>query len=227
MGFTTVIAVVALLIFSVVFVIPVLTNIQDIQDNGFICGVLGLCITPTEDTQRNKDEVVKQEAEADKVLPLSDGKLLCDIKVEVDAQLIDEFGFAKISIDASDPSNYTWYCQFPNQWGFLNNLSGFSLLDIFALESEFIHAEIVLKDKDNPDRKYDANHPDYKEMYRDIRLVQTSGILKTPYNMDQSFYIDNVVHDDYILEIYYGREINNLGAGNPLDETVCKVGTTC
>ena len=64
-------------------------------------------------------------------------------------------------------------------------------------------------------------------MFRDIRLTQTSGIIKTPYNLNQSFVIENIVYDDYILEIYYGRAINDLSAGQPVIDKVCTVGNNC
>ena len=67
MGITGLIAVVAILLFGIVFLIPILTNIQDIQENGLICGVLGLCITDTKDTERFKDEVEKQQKEAENI----------------------------------------------------------------------------------------------------------------------------------------------------------------
>jgi hypothetical protein len=222
MGLTTLIAVIAILIFSIVFVVPILANIDDIANDGLICGVLGICSTPTEETEKFKEEVEKQEQEADKVLPITTGKTMCDLQVFVDAKLVDDFGFLKIKIDESDPSNYQWHCQFPNQWGFLNNMS-FNPMAFF-FESEFIHAEIKLIDKDNKSRWYDANHEDYKEMYREIRLTDTTGFVNTPLNIDQTFYIDNIVHDDYILEIYYGRVINNLDAGEPIIDSVCMVG---
>ena len=97
----------------------------------------------------------------------------------------------------------------------------------WANDDEFIHAEVKLIQMSDESKWIDANHQDYKSMYREIRLTDTSGIIQLPLNMDQSFYIEDVPHDNYILEIYYGREINNLGAGNPLEETVCKVGATC
>ncbi len=229
MGFTTVIAVVALLIFSVVFVIPILTNITDIQDKGLICGALGLCIESVEDSQKYKDEVEKQQTEAELRRPSTDGKVICDLAVSVRADLVEDFGRSPyIKIDTSDARDYQWYCQFPNQWGVLNNLTNGLQKLFWANSDEFIHAELKLIQQSDTSKWFDANDaPDYSSMYREIRLTDTTGIVQLPLNMDQSFYIENIPHDNYILEIYYGREINNLGAGNPLDETVCKVGTTC
>ena len=231
MGFQTLIIGVAFLIFGIIFIVPVLTNIENIADDGLLCGALGVCLPeyiPTEESEKYKEEVRKQETEADLRLPDPYGKQLCNLTVEVDAQLDNTLLdlSPKVIIDTSDPANYQWDCQFPylNTW--IDKLT-LTPLDFVAFENEFIHAEIVLIDKDNPTKKYDANHPDFKSMFRDIRLTQTSGIVKTPYNLDQSFVIENIVYDDYILEIYYGRTINNLNAGEPVIDKVCTVGNNC
>ena len=230
MGFQTLIIGVAFLLFAIIFIVPVLTNIDNIAEDGLLCGAIGIClpeIIPTEETEKFKEEVVKQETEADLRLPSSYGQQLCNLTVEVDAQLEAPFGQSPyVTIDTSDPSNYQWDCQFPylNTW--IDKLT-LTPLDFVAFESEFIHAEIVLIDKDNPTKKYDANHPDFKSMYREIRLTDSSGIVKTPLNLDQSFVIENIVYDDYILEIYYGRTINNLNAGEPVIDKVCTVGNNC
>ena len=230
MGFQTLIIGVAFLIFGIIFIVPVLTNIENIAEDGLLCGALGVCLpeyVPTEESEKFKEEVIKQETEADLRLPTSDGKQLCNLTVSVEAQLEAPFGLSPtVKIDTSDPANYQWDCQFPylNTW--IDKLS-LTPLDFIALESEFIHAEIVLIDKDNPMKKYDANHPDFKSMYREIRLTDSTGIVKTPLNLNQSFVIEDIVYDDYILEIYYGRTINNLSAGQPVIDKVCTVGNNC
>lgn len=228
MGITTLIIAVAFLLFAIIFIVPVLGNLETATEDGLVCAIIPqLCPETTEETEKYKDEVRKQETEADLRLPNSDNKQLCNLTVEVDAQLEAPFGQSPyVTIDTSDPANYQWDCQFPylNTW--IDKLS-LTPLDFIALESEFIHAEIVLIDKDNPTKKYDANHPDFKSMYREIRITDTTGIVKTPLNLDQSFVIENIVYDDYILEIYYGRTINNLNAGEPVIDKVCTVGNNC
>jgi hypothetical protein len=227
LGITGLIGVIALLIFAVIFVVPVLGNIEDISNNGLLCGALGICLNTvaTEDTQKNKDEVVKQEVEAENVKPDETGETLCDLSVKVNADLVDEFGFIKIKIDPADSKVYQWHCQF-------DTLSWLGSVDFtplaFFFESEFIHAEIKLIQKDDTSKWYDANHPDYKSMYREIRLTDTSGFVDLPLNFDQSFYVEDVVHADYTLEIYYGRVINDLNAGEPLKTDLCEAGKqTC
>lgn len=228
MGITTLIIAVAFLLFAIIFIVPVLGNLETATEDGLVCAIIPqLCPETTEETEKYKDEVKKQETEADLRLPNSDNRQLCNLTVEVDAQLEAPFGQSPyVTIDTSDPANYQWDCQFPylNTW--IDKLS-LTPLDFIALESEFIHAEIVLIDKDNPTKKYDANHPDFKSMYREIRITDTTGIVKTPLNLDQSFVIENIVYDDYILEIYYGRTINNLNAGEPVIDKVCTVGNNC
>ena len=245
MGFQTLIIGVAFLIFGIIFIVPVLTNIENIAEDGLLCGALGVCLpeyVPTEETEKYKEEVRKQQTEADLRLPDPYGKQLCNLTVEVEAQvdntLIDLS--PKIIIDTSDPANYQWDCQFPyiNSW--IDKLT-LTPLDFIAFESEFIHAEIVLIDKDNPSKKYDAQNcdlpcdartdnghfPEPSSMYREIRLTDSTGYIKTPLNLNQSFVIEDIVYDDYILEIYYGRTINNLSAGQPVIDKVCTVGNNC
>ena len=229
MGITTLIIAVAFLLFAIIFIVPVLGNLETATEDGLVCAITPqLCVTPTEETEKFIEEKRKQQTEADLRLPDPYGKQLCNLTVEVDAQLDNTLLdlSPKVIIDTSDPANYQWDCQFPylNTW--IDKLS-LTPLDFIALESEFIHAEIVLIDKDNPTKKYDANHPDFKSMYREIRLTDTTGIVKTPLNLDQSFVIENIVYDDYILEIYYGRTINNLNAGEPVIDKVCTVGNNC
>ena len=234
MGFQTLIIGVAFLLFAIIFLVPILGNIENTQKNGIICGIIPqLCPTPTEETERYVEEVEKQEAEADKRLPSTVGKTVCDLTVEVRADLIDNFGKATIFIDKdTNPTDYQWHCEF-RELSFLSNLSNLSFLNnlsslaIFAFENDFIHSEIALIQQSDKSKRYDANHEDYKSMYRDIRLTQNTGVIPTPYRMDQTFYVDNVVHDNYVLEVYYGKEINNLPVGEPYLDKVCKVGVNC
>jgi len=226
MGLTTIIAVVALLIFAIVFVVPVLSNIDDIAENGLLCGALGICLPNTEDTERFKDEVEKQQTEADARLPSTVGKTVCALSVFVEADIIEKDFTIKVFMEENDPANYQWHCQFPNQWGFLNNWTLVNPLAYF-LESEFVKTEIVLISMEDRSKRYDANHEDYDVMQRDTRLVEVSGIVPTPLRFDQTFYIENIVHGDYVLEIHQGRQINSLPIGEPILDKVCKVGATC
>ena len=106
MGLTGLIGVIALLIFAVVFVVPILSNIEDISNDGLICGALGICVTDVEDSEKFKEEVEKQETEAEKVKPVEVGKTVCDLSVKVKADMIDDFGFIKIKIDPTDSKDY-------------------------------------------------------------------------------------------------------------------------
>ena len=243
MGITTLIIAVAFLLFAIIFIVPVLGNLETATEDGLVCAIIPqLCSTPTEETEKFIEEKRKQQTEADLRLPDPYGKQLCNLTVEVDAQIDNTLLdlSPKVIIDTSDPANYQWDCQFPylNTW--IDKLS-LTPLDFLAGENEFIHAEIVLIDKDNPMKKYDAqscdlpcdartdngHFPEPSSMYREIRLTDTTGIVKTPLNLDQSFVIENIVYDDYILEIYYGRTINNLNAGEPVIDKVCTVGNNC
>ena len=229
MGITTLIIAVAFLLFAIIFIVPVLGNLETATEDGLVCAIIPqLCPETTEETERFKDEVRKQETEAEKRFPQSD--LICDLEVRVKADLVQFGGIGSpyVEMNVNDPSDYTWYCQFPNQWGTLNNLiDEINQLAFFAFEDEFIRSQIKLVQKNNPDKWIDGENDDYKSMVRDIRLVQRDGIVNTPYNLDQSFYVENVPYLDYNLEIYYGRTINNLNAGEPVIDKVCTVGNNC
>ena len=229
MGITTLIIAVAFLLFAIIFIVPVLGNLETATEDGLVCAIIPqLCSVPTEETERFKDEIRKQETEAEKRFPQSD--LICDLEVRVKADLVQFGGIGSpyVEMNVNDPSDYTWYCQFPNQWGTLNNLiDEINQLAFFAFEDEFIRSQIKLVQKNNPDKWIDGENDDYKSMVRDIRLVQRDGIVNTPYNLDQSFYVENVPYLDYNLEIYYGRTINNLNAGEPVIDKVCTVGNNC
>ena len=140
MGITTLIIAVAFLLFAIIFIVPVLGNLETATEDGLVCAIIPqLCPETTEETERFKDEVKKQETEADLRLPNSDGKQLCNLTVEVDAQLVNEFGLSPtVKIDTSDPANYQWDCQFPylNTW--IDKLS-LTPLDFIALELSLIH----------------------------------------------------------------------------------------
>lgn len=209
----------------ILFLIPVLVNINDIAEKGLICGVLGICITPTEETERFKEEVDKQEKEAEARLPSTVGKTVCDLSIYLDAELVERDFTIKIDTDESNPSDYQWHCQFQTPLNWLANVDFTPLA--FFLESEFVSVETVLIDMSDTSKRYDANHPEYKEMRRDVRLTQTTGFVETPLNFDQTFYIEDIVHDDYVLEIYYGRPTNDLKAGEPVIDKVCRVGVNC
>lgn len=229
MGITTLIIAVAFLLFAIIFIVPVLGNLETATEDGLVCAIIPqLCPETTEETERFKDEIRKQETEAEKRFPQSD--LICDLEVRVKADLVQFGGIGSpyVEMNVNDPSDYTWYCQFPNQWGTLNNLiDEINQLAFFAFEDEFIRSQIKLVQKNNPDKWIDGENDDYKSMVRDIRLVQRDGIVNTPYNLDQSFYVENVPYLDYNLEIYYGRTINNLNAGEPVIDKVCTVGNNC
>lgn len=225
MGLTGLIGVIALLIFAVVFVVPILANIDDIASKGLICGAMGICIddTPVEETERFKEEIEKQEAEAESRLPSTVGKTVCDLSIFTTADIVEKDFTIKISANESNPADYQWHCQFKNPLAFLGNYQLNNLLAFYAFDDEFVRAQVVLIPKENTGQKYDATHPDYTEMSRDIRLVQKSGFVNTPLNFDQTFYINDIVHDNYFLEIHYGRAINDMPAGDHLEDIVCMV----
>ena len=59
----------AFLIFGIIFIVPVLTNIENIAEDGLLCGALGVCLpeyVPTEESEKYKEEVKKQKKDIEK-----------------------------------------------------------------------------------------------------------------------------------------------------------------
>lgn len=214
---------VAILIFAVVFVIPILVNINDIADKGLICGATGLCVENFEDTETYLEEKEKQQDQADNRLPSTVGKTVCDLSITTKAVLIDEFGFAKFTVNEGDPADYQWHCQFPSVMNWFSSLN-LTPLDFLAGDSETVRVQVKLIKKTDTSKWHDANHKDYRSMFSDVRYTDNSGLVKTPQNFEQQFYISNIVHDDYILEIFMGRQINDNNTGDPVIDSVCRVG---
>lgn len=167
---------------------------------------------------------LKGQAQAINVEPNADGQIICDLAIKVKAQLEDDlFKGLHIRIDPNDSKHYQWYCQFDSPVG--ASLVNYDLSpNAFFLAGEKIHVELVLRDKSDPTFKYDANNIKYQMMFREITITDTTGIVPTPIDMSREFYIPNVVHGDYDLEIYYGRIINELGVGQPLITDLCEAG---
>ena len=171
----------------------------------------------------NLADRLKGQAQAVQVEPNADGEIVCDLAIKVNASLEDDlFKGLHIRIDPNDSKQYQWYCQFPPVGASLVNYD--LNPNAFFLAGEKIHVELVLRDKSDPTFKYDANNIKYQMMFREITITDTTGIVPTPIDMSREFYIPNVVHDDYDLEIYYGRVINDLEVGKPLITDLCEAG---
>ena len=151
------------------------------------------------------------------------GQIYCDLAIKIKAELREDlFKGLYVNIDKNNAKEYQWYCDFSPSLATLVNYDLEPLA--FFLGGEKIHVELVLRDKSDSTFKYDANNLKYSAMYREITLAETTGIVPTPIDVGKEFYIEDVLHDDYTLEIYYGRIINEQTAGTPLVTDVCMVG---
>lgn len=151
---------------------------------------------------------------------------ICDLRVKVFAQVTQDLGILspEITIDKNNVRSYEWFeCEsssrinalYLSDWDLeLENISKF---DFISFGGESISTEIVLRDKNDSTQKVDAfTQPQMK------RLIQIEqGIIKTPLDASMEFVVKNIPERDYILEIYYGRAINDMDAGEPFISKIC------
>jgi len=152
------------------------------------------------------------------------GETICDLRVKVFAEITQDFGIGspEITMDKNNAFEATWFDCFgqsnPSPASLIDldlrfsNLR-FSLLDFVTLGGEKIHAEIVIRDANDPTQKVDAfTQP---QLRRVVFSSDGISIIKTPLNVNVEFVITNIPQREYDLEIYYGRPINDMGAGEP------------
>ena len=159
------------------------------------------------------------------------GENLCDLKVTVYGKLVDALR-PSIKIDTSNAKSYEWFnCSPVTKLSLLSlwdiglddpvvqkpgwNAMHLPLQDFLFVTEETIHAQIVLKS--GPYKVDAVTQPTLKK-----ELKIPAGILPDNYDLRVTYVVTNIPDRDYDLEIYYGRNINNLGAGVPLLDKICK-----
>jgi len=165
-------------------------------------------------------------------------EMVCDLRVTVFAT-IDERGipffgevFVKVPDSSGEVKRYFWTDCSPAK-----ATSLFSLLDIsenlnealdnlgqlaFFTPEDKISVNIRLTDPKTGDIIDRFNRP---SLVKEITGLETRT---TPFDVQQSFFIANVPHRDYDLEIFWFRAINELPVGTPFVDEVCQfTKTTC
>jgi len=149
-------------------------------------------------------------------------EIICDLRVKVNAELVQGFGILGvgdspfIQIDKDNSHTYEWFeCSATSVISALDladfDVQNPQLLDFFSFGGETIATEIVLRDSNDNTQKVDAfTQP---QMRRLIQLQE--GLISTPLDMSMEFVVKNIPTRDYTLEIYYGRIINGMDAGEP------------
>lgn len=165
--------------------------------------------------------------------PTSD-EMVCDLRVTVFATLDERFPFevfAKIPDQDGDVKRYFWTDCSPAK-----ATSLFSLLDLSENLSEGLNGlgQLAFFTEDDTIqvniRLTDPKTGDIIDKFNTGNLVRDFDIAgkDTPLNVSQEFFIPNIPHRDYDLEIFIGRAINNLPIGTPFVDEVCQfTKTTC
>lgn len=160
--------------------------------------------------------------------PTSD-EMLCDLRVTVFATVDERFPFEvfiKIPDSEGAVKRYFWTDCSPAK-----ATSLFSLLDISqnlneALDTLGQLAFFSPEDKITVNiRLTDPKTGDIIDKFNRQNLVKEITGLEgktTPFDVQQEFFIPNVPHRDYDLEIFWGRAINNLPIGTPFVDEVCQ-----
>jgi len=168
--------------------------------------------------------------------PKSD-EMVCDLRITVFAT-IDERPlfdvFVKIPDSAGDIKTYFWTDCNPAK-----ATSLFSFLDLSQNLNEGIGnlgnlplAFFTPEDKIGVSiRLVDPDTGDIIDKFNRGNLVKDVGLLEgknTPFDVRVEFFIPNVPHRDYDLEIFFFRAINQLPIGTPFVDEICQfTKTTC
>ncbi len=164
---------------------------------------------------------------ATELLPTVGGnETICDLRIKTIA-FLDQRGILGetifVSISNAKPIEFQYFDCFSQATFPTSALIDFGAknpdpLAFITLGGEKIHGEIVLRDKNDPTQKVDAfTQP---QMRRSITISEGAGIIATPLDISIEFVVTNIPLREYTLEIYYGRQINNLDAGEPLITTI-------
>ncbi len=162
-------------------------------------------------------------------------EMVCDLRVTVFATVDERFPFevfVKVPDGGGEVKRYFWTDCSPAK-----ATSLFSLLDLsenileglgnlnqlaFFSEEDVITVNIRLTDPKTGDIIDKFNRGNLEKKIGDLENKNT------PFDIQQQFFIPNVPHRDYDLEIFYGRAINNLPIGTPFVDEVCQfTKTTC
>lgn len=162
-------------------------------------------------------------------------EMVCDLRVTVFATIDERFPFdvfVKIPDSSGEVKRYFWTDCSPAK-----ATSLFSLLDIseniseglgnlgqlavFSPEDK-IGVSIRLTDPKTGDIIDKFNRPNLEKAITGLESKTT------PFDAQQSFFIGNIPHRDYDLEIFWFRAINELPIGTPFVDEVCQfTKTTC
>lgn len=151
---------------------------------------------------------------------------VCDLVVVIYGELRETLPltpvYIKVGEGTSHPEAFTakWIscnkAEAVPRFSLLPTLSGDAHPLAFFFDEEVIHTEVVLKDFSG--YKIDANIQ--PALRRAVPLP--NGLVPLPYLLQETFVVADIPCRDYSLEIYWGREINKLGAGEPFVSQINK-----
>jgi len=164
-------------------------------------------------------------------------EMVCDLRVTIFATIDERFPFevfVKIPDSEGQVKRYFWTDCSPAK-----ATSLLSLLDLSENLNEGIEnlgklqlAFFTPEDKIGSSiRLVDPKTGDIIDKFNRSNLVKDVGLLEgknTPFDVQVSYFIPNIPHRDYDLEIFFFRAINNLPIGTPFVDEVCQfTKTTC
>lgn len=166
--------------------------------------------------------------------PMSD-EMVCDLRITIFATIDERIPFdvfVRIPDSGGDVKRYFWTDCSPAK-----ATSLFSLLDLSQNLNESLGglnqlAFFTPEDKIGTSiRLVDPKTGDIIDKFNRSNLVKDVGLLEgknTPFDVRVEFFIPNVPHRDYDLEIFFFRAINNLPIGTPFVDEICQFSkTTC
>jgi len=225
MGIQTLIISVAFLLFAIIFIVPVLGNIDDVQKGGLICAIIPQVCDTTD-----KDNTEKENKEKAKVLgnnPQS-GDQVCDLKVTINGELdissqnASELYFTipftennlhvwiNDKIENTPPISAKWFCD-ANSTTSISSIFDLNTLDIsgFALGDSFTLKLSGL----NQDEKYLVDGNDNIEWKKKI-IVKDGDAITVPYAFSHEFVLSDVKADNYTLKLVAENKQLNDGLSN-------------
>jgi len=230
LSLTTLIIGIAFLLFAIIFIVPVLGNLDTVTDQGLICAIIPQVCDTTD-----KDNTEKENEEKANVLgnqPKS-GDKVCDLKVTVNGELdissqnASELYFTipftennlhvwiNDKIENTPPISAKWFCDTSSNSSSISSIFDLTTLDIsgWALGDSF-----TLKlSGENQEGLYLVDGNDEIEWKKKI-IVKDGDAITIPYAFSHEFVLSDVKADNYTLKLVAENKQLNDGLSNSFVE---------
>ena len=222
MSLTTLILGIAFLLFAIIFIVPVLGNIDTVANQGLICAFIPqLCDNSENEAVEKENKIKAQEIGNTPNM----GDTVCDLKVSVNGELdissqnASELYFTipftennlhvwvNDKIQNTPPITHEWKnCSTGTQFNFnLNSLipldiSGFALGDSFTLRLEGTSQDGFIMVDGNGEIEWKKRI-----------VVEDGSAITIPYAFSHDFVIPNIKADNYTLKLFAENKQLNDG----------------